>query len=251
MFRRASCAEDRGVGGLLPFASPAAEVDSGEHDFGVAAACKPFGFRQYPLRLRRTGLSTNARNDTKGTTVVAAVLDFEVWPRPVSCRAFDGGGEELILIEDVSNVHLGVIGRWVFGYDVADAAFVGIAHNPVDALKASDFLRRALSVTASDQNAGIGVFSLCAADEIPQVLVGGGGDRAGVEDDQVRGCAMGQAFFSKAGLKGGTVSLRGAASEILNMKGLHPTSRLTMGLLMGEEFSVDTSLDVGTCSFAK
>jgi hypothetical protein len=63
-----------------------------------------------------------------------------------------------------------------------------------------------------------------AAHGLPHLVVGGRGDGAGIENDQPRvGCGGGgrESFRGEAGLNGGAISLRGAASEVLDEESFH------------------------------
>ena len=59
---------------------------------------------------------------------------------------------------------------------------VRIAHYPGDAFEGSNLLRRALRVTARNQNAALGIPSMDAADELADFCVRRGSDGAGVQD---------------------------------------------------------------------
>lgn len=117
-----------------PLAAPAAKVDTGENDFGIAGGGEALGFGDNPIRGSGAGLSADARDDAKGAAIVAAVLDLEVGAGTVASGALDGGIEEFALGEDIADVDFGVVGGGVGGDDVADEGFVGVADDPGNAL---------------------------------------------------------------------------------------------------------------------
>jgi hypothetical protein len=101
---------------------------------------------------------------------------------------------------------------------------MGVAYHPGYARQGSDFLGRPLCVTTGDQNPGLGVFPMGAANCSARILVGCGSDCTGVEDNQVglgaRISAI-QTLFGKLSFYGGPIRLRGAAAKVLHKKGRH------------------------------
>ena len=84
--------------------------------------------------------------------------------------------------------------------------------------QSGDFLGRALRVAAGDHDARVGLRAMDAADGLAKLVVGGRGDGAGVQDDEVGvgnfvGCA--EAARGETGFERGSIGLRSAASERL------------------------------------
>ena len=103
-------------------------------------------------------------------------------------------------------------------YQFRNLRLVRISHHPLDARHPRQFPRGALRVAARDQNARPRVLAMYPANGLTHVVVGRGGDRAGVQHHQVGGGALTgrveslgcqQRFQSRA------VRLRSPASEIL------------------------------------
>ena len=98
---------------------------------------------------------------------------------------------------------------------------MGISHHPGDAFQPGDFFRRALGITASHQNAALGVPAMDSAHELTHLRVRRGGDRASIQDRH-------RAFFHarsflKPGLKQlllqcGAIGLAGATAKIEDVK---------------------------------
>jgi hypothetical protein len=208
------------------------------------------GFGDDPVGCGGTGLAADRGDDAEGAAVVAAVLNLEVGTGTVSGGTLDGGLEEFVLIEDVADVDFGVVGGGVAGDDVANEAFVGVADDPGNALDLGKLFGGTLCITASDENAGRGVVALNTADDLADVLVGGGGDGTGVEDDEgrvIRAGSRGKAFAGEAGFKGGAVGLGGAATEILDEKAAQSTPSLSSGVLQKAEGNGDERRYVDAC----
>jgi hypothetical protein len=101
---------------------------------------------------------------------------------------------------------------------------VGIAYDPRDAGEGGEFFGGALGVAASDDELGGGILGVDFADGVTGLGVGGGSDRAGIEDDDGGGYGIGGrsvAAVEELPFEGGTVSLRGAAAELLDVEGGH------------------------------
>ena len=82
-----------------------------------------------------------------------------------------------------------------------------------------DFFGSTLSVASGDDDLSTWILTVNAADGGAGVVVGRGGDRAGVQHDQFSGgggLGTDQAFLLELPFEGGAVGLGGAASEILN-----------------------------------
>ena len=96
---------------------------------------------------------------------------------------------------------------------------MGVADHPFDAGQGGEFVRGALGVAAGHQDAGPGILAVHAADGLADVVVGGGGDGAGVEDDQVGGGALGRGVQPLGGeqrFQSRAIRLRGPAAEIVD-----------------------------------
>ena len=63
--------------------------------------------------------------------------------------------------------------------------FVGVADYGGDAGECGDFFGGALGVASGDDDFRVGITALYAADGGAGVLIGGVGDGAGVEDDEI------------------------------------------------------------------
>ena len=102
--------------------------------------------------------------------------------------------------------------------------FVGVADDIGNAGESGNFFGRALSIAARDKNASGGIGSVDFADGVASLSVSGGGDGAGVQNDDV-GCGRigseNAALFAELPLNGRAVGLSGAASELLDKKGAH------------------------------
>jgi len=101
---------------------------------------------------------------------------------------------------------------------------VGIADDPGDAGKRGQFFGGALGVAPSDNEADGGVGGVKLANGVAGLRVGGGGYRAGVEDDDVGGTERrggGVTGVEQLALDGGAIGLRGAAAELFDKEGRH------------------------------
>ena len=197
------------------FAAPAAQVDAAQHYLAVPRRQRAHLF--HSLRGRHAAAApAHERDDAERAAVVAAVLDFQVGAGAVARGIFDRGGEEFALGEDIAHVDIAVVrGR---GDQLGDAGLVRVAHHPLHAGQRGNLFRRALRVAAGDQNAGGGVLAMDAPHGMAHVLIGRGGNRAGIQDNKVR-------FDPRAGLhhapggklvfQRGPVCLRGTAPEVL------------------------------------
>jgi hypothetical protein len=110
--------------------------------------------------------------------------------------------------------------------DFGEAVFVGVADYGSDAGEGGDFFGGALGVASGDENFGVGIVTLEAADGGARVLVGGVSDGAGVEDDEVSFVFLGgsEAARFELALEGGAIGLGGAASEVFHVEGGHGIS---------------------------
>ena len=173
--------EAHGPGSAL--ASPASEIDAGENDLAIAAA-ELANLLEHLSERRALTASTDGGNDAERAAVVAAVLDLQIGARVRSPAAsFTAAERKSVRREDVADVDLAV----VIGArnKIGDLRFMRIADHPLDAGQRRQFFRRALRVAAGDQDAGVAVLAVDAPDGLPHVVIGRGGDGAGVEDHQV------------------------------------------------------------------
>ena len=99
---------------------------------------------------------------------------------------------------------------------------VGVSDDLGDSGKRGNFRRRALRIAAGHDDLGLGIIAVNAADGSTGILIGGGCDGAGIQDDKFsfhssRG--TGKATLLELMLNGSAVGLGGAAAEIFNVKG--------------------------------
>ncbi len=171
-------------------AAPAPEIDAGEDEllaaaFGEAANIFEAGFE-------RDGAAGSARsgNDAEGAAIVAAVLHLEVGPGLVR-----GGGEgqrgefgvgEVFIYENLRgrlrNRCDGTESRRATDAccDLGRQSLVAIADDRIHALKGGDFVRGALGIAAGNDDPGLGIASVDAADKGAGCAVCFRGDAAGV-----------------------------------------------------------------------
>ena len=105
--------------------------------------------------------------------------------------------------------------------------FVRITDDLGDAGEGGDFLGGALGVASGDDDLGAGILAMDAADGGAGIVIGGGGDGAGIEHDEFSAVGSSGAFESlllELALEGGAVGLGGAASEVLDVESCHETS---------------------------
>jgi len=107
--------------------------------------------------------------------------------------------------------------------DVGELVFVGVADDGADAGERGNFFGSALGVASGDDNFCGRILAAYAADGGAGILIGGSGDGASVEQDEVGvgGGGAGQAASFELAFEGGAVGLSGAASEICDVKGGH------------------------------
>lgn len=106
----------------------------------------------------------------------------------------------------------------------SDGVLVRVTDDPGDAGKRREFFGSALRVASGGDDARVGILAMDAANGFAGFGVGGGGDGTGVKDDDVSG---GIGFSGSAALRAEAVanrvsiSLRGAAAEVLDEEGHH------------------------------
>src|SRR5882762_8115184 len=100
---------------------------------------------------------------------------------------------------------------------LGDLRLVGIADDPRDAGKCSQFFGGALGITAGGDKADGGVGGMELSNGVAGLGIGGGGDSAGVDHHNVRGSGRGSGgatTVKQLALDGGAISLGGAATEL-------------------------------------
>ena len=99
-----------------------------------------------------------------------------------------------------------------------------VADDEGDAGQGRDFFGSALRVAAGDNDAHGGIGSMDFADGVTGLRIGSGGDRAGIEHDDVRDVRLrcGNAtLIAQLAFDGRAVGLRGAAAELFDVEGGH------------------------------
>ena len=122
-----------------------------------------------------------------------------------------------MLGEDIADVNIAMIGRRPD--QLRDLRLVGVADDPLDARQCGQLVRRTLRITARNQDARRRILAVYAANRVPDVFIGGGRDRARVENHEIRVCALRrglQALGGQQRFQSCAVGLRGAATEVLN-----------------------------------
>ena len=151
---------------------------------------------------------------------MAAVLDLQIRAGAIPPGIENRRGENVAGVEDVSDQKLAVIGSRAAG-EIGDLRLVRIPYNPLDSRHPGQFVRRALGVAAGDQNPGMGIFAVHAADGGARIAIGFGSDGACIQDDQIGVLArfgFGQTAFGELGFERGAIGLRSPATEILDKK---------------------------------
>jgi len=108
--------------------------------------------------------------------------------------------------------------------DVSHLMLVGVSHHPGYTFQRGNFLGRSLRIAPGDQNFCQRIFAAHAPDGRTRILIGGSGDRTGVQDHQVRlggGVTSVQSFSYKLLLDGCAIGLGGAAAKVLHKKTGH------------------------------
>ena len=95
-----------------------------------------------------------------------------------------------------------------------------VADDQADAGEFCDLFGGALRVASGDDDAGVGVLALHAADGGAGVLIGRSGDGAGVEDDDGGVCGFvgaRESLLFELTFEGRAIGLRGAAAEVFDV----------------------------------
>ncbi len=104
--------------------------------------------------------------------------------------------------------------------------FVGIPDNLSDAGECSQFFGSALRIATGDDDAGQGILPVNPANGRACILIGGGRDRASIQNNDFRikrSRSALQSAFLELPLDGGTIGLGRAATKILYVKTRHRT----------------------------
>ena len=132
---------------------------------------------------------------------------------------------------------------------------MGVADDLSHTRQGREFFGRTLGIASGDDNLRLGIFSVHASNRGSSVLVGGSGDGAGVQYDNVRCREVADAFqtaFLELTFDGGTVGLGGATTKILYVKTSHDTivaaqsARIRSGLVAKQvdSRSIDRELEL-------
>jgi len=108
--------------------------------------------------------------------------------------------------------------------EIGNLRLVRIADDEGDAGESGEIFGGALGVTAGNENFGGGILRVDFADGVAGLRVGGGGDGAGVDDDEfgvLRGGRGSTAAVEELALDGGAVGVGGAAAELFDVEGGH------------------------------
>src|SRR5579864_1031726 len=108
--------------------------------------------------------------------------------------------------------------------DFSNLMLVAIANHPRYARQCCNLFWCSLGITARDQNFCCRIFTMDSANGGTCILIGRGGDSAGIEDDKLGDLwrpRRGKAECRKLELDGRSVSLSGSASKVLYEKFRH------------------------------
>ena len=197
-------------------AAPAAQIDPAEDHFPIFRR-EMAHLIDHGIRLRAAAAAAHIRNNAERAAIVASVLNLEIRASAIAERVFNRRGKKVALVENIADANLAVIVRTI-GNQIGDRILVRIPNDPGHAGNSRDLFGRALRVAACDDDPCIGLRAMDAADGLAQLIVGGRGDGAGVQDNEVSfgnfvGCT--ETAGSETGFERSTVSLRSAASERL------------------------------------
>jgi hypothetical protein len=110
------------------------------------------------------------------------------------------------------------------GQQIRDLALVLVPDDPRDAGERGEFLRSALGIAASHENAAAGILAVRAAHGLSHIVIGRRGDGAGIENHEVRLATVRRAYETARGklrFERCAIGLRSAAAEILNEEAGH------------------------------
>ena len=148
----------------------------------------------------RAGASAGERDGTVGAEVVAAVLDFEEGAGAVAEGVLRGeGGEGLgglinriarinrITLNTRINRSILIIQSFLILEECWEEVFAVVAEHEADAGELLELFSGHLGEAADDGYLGFGVGAVGLADGVAALLLGGGGDGAGVDEVEVGG----------------------------------------------------------------
>ncbi len=189
-------------------------MDAGENDFRVAGGDQPPDLLHRFLRRHGAARAAGVGDDAVGAEGVAAVLDLHE-----GAAAFGEGGEGEGLcgaaLADVGDLGAGGrVGRG--GEMLQQVALLLVAENEGNSGDGEEGLRIDLSVTARHHHPAIRIEAPRPADQVARLGVGGGGDGAGVDQDQVGPRFEGDDLVAgpaQAFLQGRRLELVGLAAE--------------------------------------
>ncbi len=161
--------EIRAVGG---------EIDAGENDFLVAVGEEGADLRGDGTHRDRAGWAAPVGDDAEGAAMIAALLDFDKGARS-GAEPIDQVGGGLAHLHDVRDQHgfAGDPGGWGEFFDIAD--------HTADAGHCAPGLRVNLGRAASDDDGGVRMGAMRAADFLPGLAFGFAGHSTGIDDDGV------------------------------------------------------------------
>src|SRR6202045_2183546 len=239
----------------LEVAAPAAQVNATKHNFAISRGNQRIGLLDHAVDLHRSALATNAGDDAERTTVVASILNLEIRPGFFrdAIASKNRSSDQLSVSKNVAYkserrhreghgfqrdkilrlAALSVMVTWLSlnfrrellsCSDFAYAMLMRISHHPGHARKRGNFLRGPLGITARHHDLCHGVFAMDTANRGASVLIGGGGDGAGIQDDHVGflgRLSLREALCRKLTFQGGPIRLGGAAAKTLYKKSGH------------------------------
>lgn len=114
---------------------------------------------------------------------------------------------------------------------------MGISDYSCNAGQSGNFLRRSLRVTPGHHDPAVGIRALNSANSRARVLVGCGGDGAGIQNDDIRllqsSCCF-QSTFAELALYSSAVGLRRSTAKILYVKARHSHIVTYVAVRVGE-----------------
>jgi hypothetical protein len=157
-------------------------VDAGQHDLRVASGNQLAHLGDDLVGAHRSAAAAGVGDDAVAAEGVAAVLDLDE-----GAAALGEGGERqdggLFSAADVGD--LGRRRRFPFFEKVEQVALLLVAKHQGNTGDCEQGLRVDLGVAAGHHHPAAVVEAARPADEVARLGVGGGGHRAGVDDDQV------------------------------------------------------------------
>ena len=211
--------------------------------------------------------SADKRDNAEGAAVVATVLNFEGGPGVVAFAAEDGSDENVVIFENVTDEDRSrksgrgnPLSCWRFNAqllygkeislavgkrrsdEVGDLRLVRVADYERDAGESGDFFRGALGVAAGDDDFCIWIGGMEFADSVAGLRVGGSGNGAAVDNDEIGGrggMRQGTAAVEQLAFDRGPIGLGGAASELFDVKGGHGRDSLPFTVCGGQFFAAE------------